>query len=103
MKTKMKRMLSWLAVLVLVLGMLPVSVFAAEPAQNGGIYQISTAADLLWFAQEVNAGGTGIKGKLTADIDLSNVSDWPGIGTSAKPFAERCFSPCPDLSLLRRW
>lgn len=103
MKTKMKRMLSWLAVLVLVLGMLPVSVFAAEPAQNGGIYQISTAADLLWFAQEVNAGSTGIKGKLTADIDLSNVSDWSGIGTSAKPFAERCFLPCPDLSLLRRW
>lgn len=87
MKTKMKRMLSWLAALVLVLGMVPVSVLAAEPAQNGGIYQIGTAADLLWFAQEVNAGGTGIKGKLTADIDLSTVSDWPGIGTSARPFA----------------
>ena len=54
----MKRMLSLLAVLILVLGMLPVSVFAAEPAQNDGIYQISTAAELLWFAQEVNAGGT---------------------------------------------
>ena len=37
MKTNMKKMLSWLAVLILVLGMLPTAVSAA-PAQNSGIY-----------------------------------------------------------------
>ena len=81
-----RRMLSLLLIAVMVLGMLPTVAFAA-PAQNGGIYQISTAEDLLWFAQEVNAGGTGIKGMLAADIDLSDVSDWPGIGTESKPFS----------------
>ena len=81
-----RRMLSLLLIAVVVLGMLPTTVLAA-PAQNGGIYQISTAEDLLWFAQKVNAGGTGIKGMLTADIDLSDVSDWPGIGTTSNPFS----------------
>lgn len=80
-----RRMLSLLLIAVVMLGMLPTTVLAAL-AQNGGIYQISTAEDLLWFAQEVNAGGTGIKGMLTADIDLSDVSDWPGIGTTSNPF-----------------
>ena len=88
MKTKMKRMLSWFAVLVLVLGMLPVNALAAEPARDSsGVYQLSNAAELLWFAQTVSGGSTAIKGKLTADIDLGTVYSWPGIGTIGKPFA----------------
>ena len=82
-----RRVLSMLLVFAMVLGWLPVSANAAEPAQSGGVYQIGTAADLLWFAQQVNSGKTTIKAALTTDIDLSNTASWPGIGTSAKPFS----------------
>ena len=34
-------------------------------------YQISTAAELVWFRDQVNSGNRGISAKLTADIDLS--------------------------------
>ena len=81
-----RRVLSLLLIAVMVLGMLP-TVAMAVPAESSGVYQIGTAEDLLWFAQEVNSGNTGIKGQLTANIDLSSISNWPGIGTSAKPFA----------------
>ena len=80
-----RRMLSLLLVFVMVLGLLPTAVMAA-PAQSSGTYQIATAADLLWFAQEVNGGNTAISGVLTADIDLSGVS-WPGIGTETSKFS----------------
>ncbi|MDO4745113.1 MAG: hypothetical protein Q4B18_01010 [Bacillota bacterium] len=53
---------------------------------ENGVYQIGTAAELLWFAKTVNNGNTGISGALTADIDLSTIEDWPGIGNSSNPF-----------------
>ena len=81
-----RRMLSLLLVMVMVLGMLPTIAFAA-PTESSGVYQIGTAEDLLWFAQEVNGGNTGISGVLTADIDMSNYASWPGIGTNHKPFS----------------
>lgn len=57
---------------------------SGQPTQDdSGVYQISTAAELLWLAQTVNSGeNTAAKVALTADIDLTNVS-WPGIGTEA--------------------
>lgn len=78
-----RRMLSLLLALTMVLGMLPVFAAAetAAPAQDDeGFYEIGTAEDLLWFAEEVNGGNNGIKGKLTADIDMSGISGWLGIG-----------------------
>ena len=81
-----RRLLSLLLVMVMVLGMLPTIAFAA-PTESSGVYQIGTAEDLLWFAQEVNGGNTGISGVLTADIDMSAVANWPGIGTNHKPFS----------------
>ena len=81
-----RRMCSLLLALVLVLGMLP-TVALAAPAQSSGVYQLGTAEDLLWFAQEVNGGNTKISAVLTADIDLSSTADWPGIGTSDSRFA----------------
>lgn len=81
-----RRMLSLLLIAVMVLGMLTNTALAA-PAESSGVYQIGTAEDLLWFAQKVNGGNTGIKGQLTANIDMSGIANWPGIGTSAKPFA----------------
>lgn len=81
-----RRMLSLLLVMVMVLGMLPTIAFAA-PTESSGVYQIGTAEELLWFAQEVNGGNTGISGVLTADIDMSAVANWPGIGTATNMFA----------------
>lgn len=81
-----KRLLSLLLVLCMVLGMFPITAFAA-PALTDGVYQISTAEDLLWFAEQVNGGNTGIRGALTADIDLSNVTNWPGIGKNHMKFS----------------
>ena len=81
-----RRMLSLLLVMVMVLGMLPTIAFAA-PIESSGVYQIGTAEELLWFAQEVNGGNTGISGVLTADIDMSAVANWPGIGTATNMFA----------------
>ena len=80
-----RRMLSLLLTFVMVLGMLPTIAFAA-PAESSGVYQIGTAEDLLWFAQEVNSGNTAISAVLTADIDLTE-TDWPGIGTATSKFA----------------
>lgn len=80
-----RRMLSLLLTFVMVLGMLPTIAFAA-PAESSGVYQIGTAEDLLWFAQEVNNGNTAISGMLTADIDLTG-TQWPGIGTATNKFA----------------
>lgn len=80
-----RRMLSLLLTFVMVLGMLPTIAFAA-PAESSGVYQIGTAEDLLWFAQEVNNGNTEISGVLTADIDLTG-AQWLGIGTETNKFA----------------
>ena len=48
-------------------------------------YEISTANQLFWFAQEVNSGNTAINGKLVADIDLEG-REWVPIGSQSVPF-----------------
>ena len=81
-----RRLLSLLLAFVMVLGMLPVVALAA-PSQSSGVYQIGTAEDLLWFAQQVNDNeANGISAVLTADIDLTG-TDWPGIGNYNSRFA----------------
>ena len=68
-----------------------------KPTQDTeGTYQISTAKDLLWLANEVNTSekGTVINATLTQDIDLSKLDgttrareSWPAIGiSSAHPY-----------------
>ena len=57
------------------------------PAMNdSSFYEISNAAQLKWFAGQVNAKNTGIKGMLTADIDLSTLDEeyWTPIGDGAE-------------------
>lgn len=44
---------------------------------EAGYYLLSSAEDLLWFANTVNAGQSDIKGKLTQDIDLTDVTWTP--------------------------
>lgn len=58
---------------------------ATEPKQADGVYQISTGAELAWFAQTVNAGTNNIKGKLTKDIELAGFP-WTPIGNTSKGF-----------------
>ena len=85
----MKKIISLLLAIVLLLGMLPVAALAAgtQPeADSNGVYQIGTAAELLWFAETVNNGNSDISGVLTADVNLKDV-DWPGIGNSSNQFS----------------
>ncbi len=60
---------------------------ASPEKDKNGVYQIGTAEELLWFAEAVNGGNTGISAVLTADIDLSEVENWPGVGIYGKAFA----------------
>ena len=55
---------------------------------EGGYYEIATAAQLKWFADEVNGGKPELNARLTDDIDLSSVcseiSPWTPIGDYSK-------------------
>ena len=60
----------------------------STPKQDAdGYYLISSASKLIWFRDQVNSGNAAIKGRMTADIDLSSVESWSPIGTKSKPFA----------------
>ena len=43
-------------------------------------YEISSAQDLVDFADAVNSGETGANAVLTADIDMSELTSWTAIG-----------------------
>jgi len=47
------------------------------------VYQIGTAAELAWFAAQVNGGSYAINGALTGDIDLAGYNWTPIGGTTA--------------------
>ena len=49
--------------------------------------KIYTADDLVSFANKVKAGKTSLKGILMANIDMTEVSDFVGIGTYEQPYA----------------
>ncbi len=55
-------------------------------AENG-YYEIATAAQLKWFADEVNGGSAALNARLVRDIDLSSIcserSPWTPIGDHA--------------------
>ena len=57
-----------------------------QPAQKDSVYQIGTAAELVWFAKQVNGGNSAISGVLTADIDLNGIN-WTPIGNDSKKYA----------------
>ena len=64
-----------------------------EPVLKDGYYQIETAQQLKWFAEQVNdKGNTTIKGRLTGNIDLNQVcskskGSWKPIGNASTPFS----------------
>lgn len=57
----------------------------ATPKQENGIYLIYTPGELAWFSAYVNSKNASIKGKLMADINMSNTT-WSTIGTSSRPY-----------------
>ena len=58
------------------------TVTKVQPGSDG-VYEISTAAQLAWFAQQVNAGtGAKYSARLTRDISLNSYS-WTPIGISS--------------------
>ena len=97
----MKKLMSWLLALCLVVGMVPMTALAADGSTaawdgtvdttwyngNDTIFTIEDAAELAGLAQLVNQGNTfsGKTVKLGADIDLGD-KEWTPIGTSSNPF-----------------
>ena len=57
-----------------------ISAWALEPEE--GIYKLATPQDLVDFAALVNQGETAANAQLTADIDMSEVTDFTGIGVA---------------------
>ena len=56
------------------------------PSQNSdGVYQIGSAADLVWFSSFVNTSTSNVTAKavLTADIDMSGVANFTPIGLAS--------------------
>ena len=92
LKRSVKRLLALLMSVCLIGTMIPVTVMAgsynAPSTGDGGVYQISTAEDLYWFAQYVNAGNPSASAVLTADISASSMAEgWTPIGTTSSPYA----------------
>lgn len=81
-----KRIFSLTLSLCMLFSMLSGAVIYAEndnsalPEQINGFYQLDSADDLVWFANEVNGGKRTANARLTDDIDLSNVK-WTPIGS----------------------
>ncbi len=85
-----KRILALFLTLTLLLSAAPVQVFSAGVTSLKGSgteadpYKIGTADELVFIAQQINAGTATYVGKyfsLTADIDLSGVSSFPMIAS----------------------
>ena len=79
-----------LTVPVMLGGGTTLAITPSKPIGNGtqeNPYRITTAAELLWFAQAVNGGQTNACANLYDNIDLSGIENWTPIGTSSKPYA----------------
>lgn len=83
-----KRIVSWIMTLITLLSLCPLHVLAAgtEGLQGDGTetspYAISSAAELVFMAEKLNANDAAYTGKhyiLTKDIDLSGVESFPVI------------------------
>ena len=51
-----------------------------------GFYQIGNAKELNWFAVWTDREDASVKAKLTADIDMTEVANFPGIGSGEKNY-----------------
>lgn len=55
-----------------------------EPTLTNGVYQISSAAELAWFAEKTSKDA-GVSAILTANINLNNQT-WTSIGSYSTPY-----------------
>ena len=78
-----------LAALLLSMAMLAsvVPAYAMAAEANTGAVEISSAADLLAFAEKVNAGETTLDATVMTDIDMSEEAAFVGVGTASNPYA----------------
>ena len=84
-----KRIFAFFLTLALLLTLLPVQSFAAVTSLKGSgtetdPYRLSTPEELVFAAEQMNAGTAAYVGKsysLTADIDLSKAGSFPMIKT----------------------
>ena len=102
----MKKIISLLVSLTLILSIVPMTVMADGTGWDGttatactkgdglsadSAYEISTPAELAWARDQINAGtAASAYFKLTADIDLNN-KEWVPIGTANKPFTGKFY------------
>ena len=103
----MKKLLVLVFAIALCLGALCLGASAdgitpSQPAQDAdGVYQITTAEELYWFAQTVNAGNTSINAVLMTDITINtgvldengklngngaNLRSWTPIGNNSNRY-----------------
>lgn len=95
-----KKILSLLLSVLVITSMLPALPALASsawdgstktaPSQADGIYQISSAAELAWLAEESKTN-SDINAVLTADIDLGN-NPWTPIGIAASGYATESYT-----------
>ena len=85
---KQKKGLAILLTIAMVIGMMPgvgasqafADTYTAPPTDTDGVYKISTAEHLYWFAQHVNGGNTSANAVLTGDISVGgNMKEWTPI------------------------
>ncbi|MBQ9598444.1 MAG: hypothetical protein IJR33_01360, partial [Clostridia bacterium] len=79
-----KKILSFITAIALALSAMPSFsvVQAAGSGTAGDPFLIYSAADLVAFAERVNAGNTGYCAKMMADVDISYISNWTPIAQS---------------------
>ena len=80
----MKKALSFLLAVVMIVGMIPMSIIPAFAAELPTV-EIGTGNELVAFIKNVNSGAypDGVNAKLTADIDISmmaGLSDFDNVG-----------------------
>lgn len=99
---KMKKFLSLLLVVTMLISVLPTVAYAqeSEPVSQAdelsvsqplspnqeGVYELFELTQLISFAEKVNSGETAVNAKLMADIDITSKSDFT-IGTKDNPFS----------------
>ena len=78
----MKKRLSLFLILAMLISTLPLGVFALS--QDGDVYLIGSAQDLVDFADMVNSDPSQVyNARLTADIDMDGITEWTPIGTTS--------------------
>ncbi|MBQ7448273.1 MAG: hypothetical protein IJS73_00525 [Paludibacteraceae bacterium] len=71
---------------------------ATAPAQSGGAYQITSAENLAWVAQQSKSNSfAGVRFVLTQDIDL-NHKQWTPIGNASYPFQGQFDGGCHAIN-----